>query len=54
MPCPDDFIGNFYQTFKESLTPILCKVSPKIEEKEHFQTDSMKASVNLIPKPDRR
>ena len=41
-PRPNGFIGEFYQTLREKLMPILLKFLPKIlQRKEHFQVDSM-------------
>ena len=45
-PGPNGFTGEFCQTFREELKPIL-KFFQKIEEKEYFQTHSMRP-----PSPD--
>ena len=42
---PDDVTGEFYQKFREELTPTLLKIFQKIEEEEQLPNSFYKATI---------
>ena len=52
-PGPDGFTDEFYQKFREELTPILLKLFQKILEKSNVPNSFYNATFTLLSKPDK-
>jgi hypothetical protein len=52
-PGSDVFSAEFYQSFKEGLTPALLKLLHEIEREGKLPNTLYEACITLIPKPDK-
>ena len=52
-PGPNCLTGEFYQIFRDELTPILLKLYQKIAEEGKFPNSVYQATITLITKPDK-
>ena len=50
---PDSLTAEFYQKFREEITPIRLKLFQKIAEESKLPNSFYEATISLIPKPDK-
>lgn len=53
LPSSDGFTGEFYQTFKEKIIPILYNLSQRLEAEKIIPNSNYEASITLISKSDK-
>ena len=50
---PNGLTGEFYQTFREELTPVFLKLFQTLAEEGTLPNSFYEATITLIPKPDK-